>query len=77
MVIGTRKTGMAKPKIGARKTGRTGRKERKRIGRTKITGTSWTIILQLLTNTALSDVFHRENLLQKRTGENLRSLMKE
>ena len=44
MVIGTRKTGMAKQKIGAKKIGRTGKKERKRIGRTKIIGTSWTII---------------------------------
>ena len=44
MVIGIRKTGMAKPKIGARKIGKTGKKERKRIGKIKETGTSWTII---------------------------------
>ena len=45
--IGTRKIGMARPKIGARKTGRTGKKERKRIGKIKETGTSWTIICPL------------------------------
>ena len=47
MVIGTRKTGMARPKIGTRKTGRTGKKERKKIGKIKETGTSWTIIYRL------------------------------